>query len=179
MAEQVETEVKLRMEGAGAAREAVQGLGASLVVPRHFEDNLLFDCTPSELLASGRVLRLRTTEAGSVLTFKGPKRHVEGVKSRREIESGVSDAGGLRAILEALGYRPIFRYQKYRETYRWRDAEIVVDETPIGVFVEIEGRVETIHAAASALGKARDDYIRDSYPGLFFAAGGTGDMVFP
>jgi adenylate cyclase class 2 len=72
----------------------------------------------------------------------------------------------------------VFRYQKYRETYAWKDVEIVVDETPIGTFLEIEGPLEGIHAAAAALGYGRDDYVTDSYAGLFFASGGTGDMVF-
>ncbi len=178
MAGQVETEIKLRMEGAEEAREALSGMGASLVRPRHFEDNQLFDSSPSLLAASGQVLRLRRTDAGAVLAFKGPKRTVDGVKSRPEIETGVSDPEGTLAILEALGFRPTFRYQKYRETYEWRDAELVVDETPIGVFVEIEGPIETIHAAASALGKARSDYIQESYVALFFASGGEGNMVF-
>ncbi len=71
-----------------------------------------------------------------------------------------------------------FRYQKYRETYHWRDVEIVVDETPIGTFLEIEGPPATIHEAARALGRARADYIAESYAALFLASGGTGDMVF-
>ena len=46
----------------------------------------------------------------------------------------------------------VFRYQKYRESYRWRDVEIVVDETPIGTFLEIEGPVATIHARRARAG---------------------------
>jgi hypothetical protein len=57
--------------------------------------------------------------------------------------------------------------------------EVVVDETPIGAFLEIEGEVEAIHAAAAALGFGPADYIRDSYAALFAASGGTGDMLFP
>jgi adenylate cyclase class 2 len=174
----IESEIKLRMDGAEAAREALRRLGALLERPRHFEDNVLFDSTPSRLAASGQVLRLRWTEAESILTFKGPKRLVEGVKSRQEIETSVSDPKGMGAILAGLGFRPGFRYQKYRETYRWKDAELVVDETPIGVFIEIEGPIETIQAAVAALGKSADDYIQDSYVALFFASGGEGDMVF-
>jgi len=178
MAGRVENEVKIRMAGAGEARQAMRALGASLLEPRHFEENMLFDATPSLLAARGRTLRLRRTDARSVLTFKGPIGSVDGVKSREEIEVEVSDPKELEAILAGLDLRPTFRYQKYRETYGWRDAELLVDETPIGVFVEIEGPIETIHAAASALGRTRDDYIRESYVALFFASGGAGDMVF-
>ena len=74
------------------------------------------------------------------------------MKSRPEIEVVVADADAAQPVLEALGYRKVFRYQKYREAFRWRDAEIVVDETPIGTFLEIEGPVATIHAAADRPG---------------------------
>jgi adenylate cyclase class 2 len=104
---------------------------------------------------------------------------VEGVKSRPEVEVGVGDGALTRTLLELLGYQRVFRYQKYREVWRWRDVEIVLDETPVGPFLEIEGPVDTIHAAARALGRGPDEYIRESYVALFFAAGGQGDMVFP
>ena len=181
MAGQDETEIKLRMPGPGPAREAVARLGATLVRPRHFEDNLLLDDAASSLVGSGRTLRLRRTPDAAVLTFKGPRRDHEGVKIRQEIEveAKAGEADALQAILRAVGFRPAFRYQKYRETYRLGEVEIVVDETPIGTFLEIEGPLPQIHATAAALGRGPRDYITDSYAGLFFAAGGKGDMVFP
>ena len=181
MAGQDETEIKLRMPGPGPARDAVTRLGAALARPRHLEDNLLLDDDRSTLVESGRTLRLRRTPEAAVLTFKGPRRDRDGVRSRPEVEVEVkpSEADALEAILRAVGFVPVFRYQKYRETYRLGDLEIVVDETPIGTFLEIEGPPERIHAAAAALGKGPGDYITDSYAGLFFASGGKGDMVFP
>jgi predicted adenylyl cyclase CyaB len=94
------------------------------------------------------------------------------------VEVGVEDAARAEELLALLGYERVFRYQKYREVWHWRDVEIVVDETPVGTFFEIEGEVDGIHAAARALGRSPDDYIRDSYVALFIAAGGQGDMVF-
>jgi adenylate cyclase class 2 len=177
---QVETEIKLRMPGPGPAREAAARLGATLVRPRHLEDNVLLDDARSTLMESGRTLRLRRTEGGTVLTFKGLRRDREGVRSRREIEvkAPAEEAEALQAVLQAIGFAPTFRYQKYRETYRLGDLEIVVDETPIGTFLELEGPPARIHAAAAALGVGPRDYITDSYAGLFFASGGKGDMVF-
>jgi adenylate cyclase, class 2 len=175
----VETEIKLRVEGPEAARRALASLGADRSRARHFEDNTLYDEAGSSLYASGRALRLRRADGRAIVTYKGPKEErADGVKSRPEIELEVADAEAFDAILSALGYRKVFRYQKYREAYRWRDAEIVVDETPIGTFLEIEGPVETIHEAARALGRGPADYIGDSYASLFFASGGRGDMVF-
>jgi adenylate cyclase class 2 len=175
----VESEIKLEMTGPEAARQRVRGLGATLTRPRHFEDNLILDDAARSLAARGLVLRLRRTDAGAVLTYKGPRHDAGGVKSRPEIETGVSSADAAQALLEGLGFRPVFRYQKYRETYRWGGVEIVVDETPLGTFLEIEGPVAEIHDAARALGHAPADYVLDSYASLFFARGGQGDMVFP
>jgi len=176
----VETEIKLRMEGPDSARRAVTALGATLEGARHLEDNTLYDDARSSLYAAGQALRLRRAAGRAIVTYKGPRQERgDGVKSRPETEIDVSDAEAFHAILSALGYRKVFRYQKYRETYHWRDVEIVVDETPIGTFLEIEGPAATIHEAARALGRSRADYIADSYAALFLASGGVGDMVFP
>jgi adenylate cyclase class 2 len=175
----VESEVKLRVEDAEQARSALRRLGARLEEPRHFEDNLLFDDTARSLFASGRVVRLRRTDHGSFLTFKGPRRVVEGINVREEHESAVGDPDAVARVLRGLGLGPAFRYQKYREAWAFQDVEIVVDETPVGVFLEIEGPVAAIHAAALALGRSPSDFIAESYAALFLAAGGAGDMVFP
>ena len=174
----VESEVKLRLAGLEQGRPALLRLGARLETPRHFEDNQLYDDAGGSLASRGTVVRLRRTPHGGVLTFKGPRRIEEGVKSREELETGVADAGTLALILERLGLRGTFRYQKYREIWRHGGLVIVLDETPVGCYLELEGPPEEIHAAAEALGYSRADYVTDSYVGLFFRAGGQGDMVF-
>jgi adenylate cyclase class 2 len=174
-----ETEIKLRVADVSLARERLARAGAVLVRERHFEDNVLFDDRAGSLRSGGTVLRLRTTPHGGVLTFKGPREDHDGLKSREERESAVDNPKALRGILKQLGYRPVFRYQKYRETWRHRGQEIEVDETPIGAFLEIEGDVEGIHAVAAELGFGRADYVLESYVALFFDGGGKGDMVFP
>lgn len=178
MAGRVEREIKLRTAGPEAARTALARLGARSVLPRHFEDNVLLDDETGRLRAGGRLLRIRRTPDGGRLTYKGPRLDSGEVKAREEIEVAVGDPDALQSLLAALGLRPVFRYQKYREGFSWNGVEIVVDETPVGTFLEIEGSVDGIRAAATALGYAAEDYITDSYAGLFFAAGGTGDMVF-
>ena len=175
----LEREAKLRFEDAAAARRAVEGLGARLRRARHFEDNLLLDDAAGSLARGGSALRLRRAEGRAILTYKGPRREdAAGIKVRPEIELDVSDGDAMLAVLGALGYAPAFRYQKYREVWDWKDAEVVVDETPLGTFLEIEGPVETIQEAARVLGIRPDDYVLESYPALFRAAGGRGDMVF-
>ena len=179
MAARVETEIKLRVDEPEAARRAVAALGATRVRERHFEDNTLFDRGGRTLLRSGRTLRLRRAGGRALVTYKGPREdRADGLKHRPEIEVEVGDADAFEALLLALGYRRSFRYQKYRETWTWGGVEIVLDEMPIGTFLEIEGEAEGIHAAARALGFSPEDYIVESYTGLFAARGGRGDMLF-
>jgi adenylate cyclase class 2 len=173
-----ETEVKLRIRDRDALRARLQEVGATLVRERHFEDNVLFDDVADSLRAQGSVLRLRRTPHGGAMTFKGPRLIRDGLKTREEREIAVDEPQALEGILKRLGYRPVFRYQKYRESWLHRGQAVEVDETPIGAFVEIEGDAAGIGAVAAELGYRPDEYLTDSYVGLFFAGGGQGDMVF-
>ncbi len=173
-----EIEVKLRVRELTVVREALRRAGAELIRARHFEDNVLLDDAMGSLRARGCVLRLRRTPDGGLLTFKGPRLVDAGVKSREEWQTPIADPPALDEILRRLGYRPTFRYQKYRESFRLHEQAVEVDETPIGAFLEVEGDVEGIAAVATELGYSAGDYVGESYVGLFFAAGGRGDMVF-
>ncbi|MGE0454399.1 MAG: class IV adenylate cyclase [Vicinamibacteria bacterium] len=174
----IETEVKLRLPSAEAGRALLARLGARLEAARHLEDNRLFDDGQATLIRQGGVLRLRRARGRGVLTYKGPKRVEGGIRSREEVELEVSDPDAFERILAAMGFRPSFRYQKYREVYSYGEVEIVLDELPIGCFLEIEGEEAGIRAAASALGFSQADFVSESYVGLFFAEGGAGDMLF-
>ena len=82
-----------------------------------------------------------------------------------------------------LGLHVWFRYEKYREEFSHEDVIVAIDETPVGVFVEIEGTENGISEMTRALGRTPDDYILDSYRSLFLQHreqhGLTGsDMVF-
>jgi adenylate cyclase class 2 len=173
-----ETEVKLRIRDRAALRARLQEIGASLARERHFEDNVLFDDASGSLRAQGSVLRLRRTPHGGALTFKGPRVVRDGLKIREEREIAVEDPQALDGILRRLGYRPVFRYQKYRESWLVRAQKVEIDDTPIGAFVEIEGDPSGIRAVAAELGYGPEEYVSDSYVALFLAGGGQGDMVF-
>ena len=166
------------MPGPGEARAEVLRIGAVPSRARHLEDNTLYDDAARSLRAGGRTLRLRRAEGAAILTFKGPRIGGTGVKSREEIETTVGDADAADRMIRGLGFEKVFRYQKYREAFRWRDAEIVVDEVPVGTFLEIEGPVETIHAAAAALGRGPSDYVDEGYVEILTASGRVGDMLF-
>jgi adenylate cyclase class 2 len=179
MTGRTETEVKLRVGSPETVRRRLAGLGAVLARERHFEDNLLLDDAERSLRAAGCVLRLRTTPLAAVLTFKGPREVTNGIRSREERETKVESAEVVLAILRQLGFTPVFHYQKYRESWSYRGQEIEVDETPVGSFLEIEGDAAGIAKVAAELGYQPADYVSESYVGLFLAAGGQGDMVFP
>jgi adenylate cyclase class 2 len=175
----VETEVKIEVPDPASARDALGRAGAELVRARELEDNVLFDDAQGALSRRGVVLRVRQVGDAGVLTWKSDRRVSEGgVKSRREVEVRLDAPGHMREILGELGYVQGFRYQKYRETWRHGGCEIVVDETPIGTFLEIEGAEADIHTSARALGYGPGAYLTESYVALFFARGGRGDMVF-
>jgi adenylate cyclase class 2 len=86
-------------------------------------------------------------------------------------------------VLSEVGLHVWFRYEKYREEFAHEDVIVAIDETPVGVFVEIEGSERGITAMAEALGRTPADYVLDSYRGLFlkhreeFGLSGT-DMAF-
>jgi adenylate cyclase, class 2 len=178
----LEREIKLRFGDPSEARAAVIASGATLVAPRRFQDDALFDTEGDGLFRRRCALRLRREGARSFLTFKGPPQPGP-MKLREELETAIADGAVLHQVLERLDLHVRFRYQKYREEYAAEHVVIAIDETPIGTFVEIEGTEPGIAATAAALGRGAADYILDSYYALFLkyreALGFRGsDMVF-
>jgi len=178
----LEREIKLRFDSADEAREKILALGAAPLLGRRLQEDCLFDTDDERLRRQRSTLRVRSESGKSLLTFKGPA--IPGlVKIREEYETVVADGAVLNAILEQLGLHCWFRYEKYREEFTNDDVVIAVDETPVGVFVEIEGGEDAIHETARARGRAPSDYTTDSYRFLFLqhrdANGLAGhDMVF-
>ena len=84
-----------------------------------------------------------------------------------ENETRVSDGARTDSILRALGFRPTFRYEKFRAEWTDDIGHVVVDETPIGNFAEVEGLPRWIDRTAQQLGIARSAYITSSYAPLF------------
>jgi adenylate cyclase class 2 len=172
-----EVEIKLRFDSASRAADMLEKLGAELVRERTFEDNLLFEREHDPLMSSNRLLRLRRDGAGALLTFKSAPPGEQAYKVRLEDESAVDDPDAVERILLGLGFRPAYRYQKYRTVYKLDDLEICLDETPIGCFVELEGAPTHIDRAAVRLGFTPDRYILGSYRDLHEEHARTHGMV--
>jgi adenylate cyclase class 2 len=164
----IEHEVKLSFSSVEAARQAVETAGGRLDVSRRLLDDRLFDTPDEHLRRSGCALRLRRDGTQNLITFKGPVQ-AGPVKSREEIETAVADANVAEAILSSLGFRRWFRAEKYRAEYLVGEARVTIDESPAGVFVEIEAAPDAIDAVTTRLGRTPADHRLDSYPGLWAA----------
>ncbi|MCP5106594.1 MAG: class IV adenylate cyclase [bacterium] len=182
-AQDLEIEVKIKIDASPLEefREKIIQIGSRLIARRSLEHNMVFD-TPDSTLKKGKLLlRLRQKDNKNIVTFK--RRPVlpgasDTYKIREEIEVEVSDFATMKKIFTGLGYGPVFIYEKYREIFQMGDVQLMVDETPIGNFLEIEGPEEAIDFAARRLGFGKNDYITANYRSLFKKAGGTGHMTF-
>ena len=177
-----EREIKLRFDSVEEARRAVIGAGCTPRLGRRLQADALLDSEDEQLRRRRCVLRVRVENGKSRVTFKGPVQPSI-MKLREEHETLVGDGEVLLKIFEELGLHIWFRYEKYREEFSHADVIVAIDETPVGVFVEIEGCEQGIETAAAALGRSQADYILDSYRSLFLqhrdALGlQTSDMVF-
>jgi adenylate cyclase, class 2 len=166
--ERREIEVKLPINSVDDARRLIANAGFNVRVPRVFESNAVFDSEALTLRHSHSLLRLRQAGDRFTLTFKGPP--LPGPhKSREEIETTVADAPATRAILERLGFLSQFRYDKYRTEFTRHGSPVIIalDETPIGIWMEVEGPPEWIDSTAAELTFTPSDYITASYFTLY------------
>jgi adenylate cyclase, class 2 len=187
-----EVEVKLRVEDLSALRRHLAQIGA-VSSGRVFESNTLYDTPTAKLRRAGQLLRIRTEIPGArsnhklpridsqptwaILTYKGPinrsvpatrasRLHKKRYKDREEFELRAQNPEMLARIVTALGYRPSFCYEKYRTAYRLPSCPglaLDLDETPVGIFLELEGPRRMIDRAAKLLGYSWEDYRDSSY----------------
>jgi adenylate cyclase, class 2 len=162
----LEREIKLRFEDADTARAAILRVGATSIRGRRLQEDCLLDTHDDQLRERRCVLRVRVESGKSLITFKGPVQPAL-AKVREELETVVGDGALVVRVLEQLGFRVWFRYQKYREEFALEDVIVALDETPVGTFVEIEGGDRGIAETAEALGRGPGDYLLDSYRRLY------------
>ena len=170
-----EVEIKFVIDDIESLTRALSGCGFRLVTERTHELNTLYDRPGFPLRRRGAILRLRQYGPKWTLTYKD-KKGAEAAstihKSRREIETELKDGHAMGAILVAGGFNPAFAYEKFRS--EWMDdaddagaGHVVIDETPLGNFGEIEGPPSWIDRTAGRLGISRKRYITASYSELF------------
>jgi adenylate cyclase class 2 len=150
---------------------------------RVLERNALYDTPEGDFYRRKRLLRLRIeTPAPSrvipagrgriVITSKAPAPlfSVSRYKEKLEREAGLRSLRGWPGVLRSLGLRPSFRYEKHRTTFRLPGLHLDLDETPVGVFLELEGAPRAIDRIARILGFGPENYLRSTYWDLYAAA---------
>ena len=162
-----EIEIKFRIDNPRDLDRRLQKSGFRLITPRTHEINTLYDLTNKSLRQRGELLRLRKYGSEWVLTHKA-KGKVGRHKTRVETETKLEDGAKMDAILRALGFAPTFRYEKFRAEWSDGKGHVVVDQTPIGEFGEIEGPSRWIDRTAKLLQILPNDYITATYTELFF-----------
>jgi len=181
MSSHPEIEIKLRVDGLRALVDRLLRLGARSLGRVH-EQNTLFDTPAGDIRRRGRLLRLRVEApapsrlaragmAGAWLTSKrpappsAPSRYKENLESEMSVSPRIDWVSRFRSV----GFHPGFRYEKFRTRFRLGRLHIDLDQTPVGDFLELEGRPREIDRVARALGYAPSDYIRATYWDLYAA----------
>jgi adenylate cyclase class 2 len=161
-----EIEVKFPLRDRAGLVRKLEEIGAQRLYNETFEDNIVLD-RRGELRTKGALLRVRKFGRYALATFKGPMAFESGVKTREEVQTGVESFELAIQLFDSLGFKPVFRYQKFREVWRVREVEVVLDRTPIGDYFEIEGPLDVIRAVAEELGMSMDAGIRQTYADLY------------
>jgi adenylate cyclase, class 2 len=183
MVTNVETEIKLRVPNLPNLLHRQRQIGAR-EHGRVFQENTIYDTPDGDFYRHGRLVRLRieSSKKGSrdaKLTSKAPtdkaknrgsvRKSAPRHKENLERETDVRDPERTARLLETIGLRPSFRYEKYRTSFRLGGLHLDLDETPIGIFLELEGRAPAIDRVAKKLGYAPADYIRSTYWDVYAA----------
>ncbi|MGA8220589.1 MAG: class IV adenylate cyclase [Candidatus Acidiferrales bacterium] len=181
-----EVEIKLRVADLPSLLRRLRKL-AVLSRGRTLEQNTLYDTPSSHFRRCGRLLRLRLetpaplgsrpqcTRSRTILTSKAPPPRQKSdsprplYKERLERELVIRHPNRWPPLLRTLGLRPAFRYEKYRTTFELPALHLDLDETPAGVFLELEGTPEAIDHAARSLGFTPRDYLRITYWDVYVA----------
>jgi len=181
-----EIEIKLRIKEFSKILRKIRSLSIQSR-PRVQEQNTLYDTPQSHLRRRDMLLRLRTETPAPhrsqssgrervILTAKAPPQRRQSsklparYKIRAEREQIVPQSSRQwAAVLASLGFRPTFRYDKFRTTFRLPNLDLALDETPAGTFLELEGKPQAIDRAAAALGFSKQAYLRSTYWDLYAA----------
>jgi adenylate cyclase class 2 len=170
-----EIEIKLPVPDPAAFESRLLQLGFEIQTPRTFEHNTLYDTPGRDLRGRTEILRIRQYGNTYTVTHKRLSDQPSSIeptryKVRIETETNVADGPTLAAIFEQLGYIPAFTYEKFRTEWSHPgepSAHVVVDETPIGTYAELEGPTAWIDRTLLDLQIDPATCLTDSYGKLF------------
>ena len=140
------------------------------------EENILYSGDSLDVTKS--VLRLRRVDQHAILTYKERFSGTSSIKYQLEEETEVKDAERMDAILNALGFAPALVYEKRRQRWNLGKAEIVLDELPFGLVMEIEAAEDEIRAIEMKLEIKGLRAVNATYPELVMKHGKRrGEMI--
>lgn len=161
----MEIEAKIKLKNPSRLRALLRSAEAQNESDVTLERNWLFDYPDRTLAHADKLLRLRQ-DSRVRLTFKGPLQQSE-YKEREEIEFEFPELPKARSLLQAIGFIKWFYYEKYRETWRLGNCEVMIDELPeLGLYVEVEGPSREEIADVIKRLKLPRHFITDTYVGL-------------
>lgn len=163
MAIEIEKKYRLTKKQREEVLSRLPEIGA-MRIGEEFEENTLYAGEALNLERS--VLRLRRVGKRGILTYKERFPTRSDIKHQQEDETRVDDPEAMHAILEAMGFTPALVYEKRRETWRLGKTEIVIDELPFGLFMEIEGDETGIREVEAKLAMKRLRSENATYPQL-------------
>ncbi|MEO5858019.1 MAG: class IV adenylate cyclase [Pyrinomonadaceae bacterium] len=157
--------LKIELDEAGAA-----------FAGREFEENTIY--SNDHLRSTGSIVRIRKTDSRSILTFKRRIENQFDVKQQIEHETEINNAEAMTEIITELGLKPVLVYEKYRDTWKFRSVELVIDKLPFGSYMEIEGSITAIEEAEILLGIEDLETEHETYPRLTARLGErSGDII--
>jgi adenylate cyclase class 2 len=200
-----EIELKFPISNVTQLQARLPVLGFQLETPRTFEQNTLYDTPGRTLREANQLLRIRRygdiwtlthkrRPGGTALGERFAPANSGRYKVRIETETRVEDGAALAAMLEQLGYAPVFRYEKFRTEWVQGGGaldggmlldprlapvlggedvapapsrHLVIDETPIGDYAELEGPPGWIDETIARLGVDPATCMTESYGRLF------------
>ena len=168
-----EIELKFPVSNPTELQERLPALGFELETARTFEHNTLYDTPDRQLRARHQLLRIRQYGERCTMTHKRTPDDADDshYKTRIETETTVDDGDALATVFEQLGYTAAFVYEKFRTEWSIAAgvtvAHLVVDETPIGTWAELEGPTEWIDSMLRQLGVDPASCLTESYGKLF------------
>jgi adenylate cyclase class 2 len=166
----VETEVKILLADRETFEHGLSQLGFRRLTARTFEHNTLYDTPGRDLRNLRQILRIRQYGEKWTVTHKRVAEEEDPdqpYKRRVETETGVEDGPCLGKVFESLGFGPVFVYEKWRTEWADQQGHCVLDETPLGLYAELEGPSEWIESTARRLGIDANQFVKLSYGRIF------------
>jgi len=172
---EIEKKYRLPSERRASIEGTLRELGAQFIRD-DFEENMIYG---GELLErSASIVRIRRTQDRAILTYKRRIENISDVKQQIEHESEISNADALSKILLELSLEPKLVYEKRRATWKLRSVEVLLDELPFGLFMEIEGSLTGIKEAEMLLDIEDLETEHETYPRLTARLGKrSGEMI--